>query len=166
MDRRGQEVGETSGRNNWNNKNKSFVDVVNNTTTIKNGGDVMCILKHTTSEEARTRFCKAYVGKVAIAGSTNCMQSKLEIDGYFNVKLTSLGGSLCILEESKEGVIKSLIEEGEIWWKNCFKDVMKWEDGGIEQERMVESVWHSSSSLKSVFLHIFGRVSRKVYLHR
>ncbi|XP_058783348.1 uncharacterized protein LOC131658029 [Vicia villosa] len=96
------------------------------------------LLEFFSSVEVRNRLGKAFVGKVLIAGSTFGIQTKLEMEGIFAIKATPLGEWLCLLEESESGVIDSLVEEGELWWKNCFEKISKWEDCDVDSER---SMW-------------------------
>lgn len=78
------------------------------------------------------------MGRVIIPGSTYNMQTKLEMEGYYNVKVTPLGDSLCILEEVELGVIDNFVMEGESWWRNYFEEVFKWKEGIID---VVRPVW-------------------------
>lgn len=52
------------------------------------------------------------MGKVCIPGSTYNFQTHLEMEGVFTIKVTPLGGNVCLLEEIDEGFIRDLIEEG------------------------------------------------------
>lgn len=45
------------------------------------------------------------------------IQSHLEIEGFFTVKVFLIGVNLCLPEETKEGMIQYLISEGISWWK-------------------------------------------------
>lgn len=42
------------------------------------------------------------------------------MEGYFAIKVTLLGGNLCLLEESEEGVIEDLKREGKHGGNNGF----------------------------------------------
>lgn len=65
------------------------------------------------------------------------MQTKLEMEGYFAIKITPLGGSLCLLEETEEGLINDFIGVGESWWRQCFEEVKKWEEDIIDDGRVI-----------------------------
>lgn len=68
-----------------------------------------CLLCFQPCEERRRIFSIAYVGKVCISGSKYNIQTHLEMEGVFAVKVSPLGGNLCLLEENDEGFIKDLI---------------------------------------------------------
>ncbi|CAI8603026.1 unnamed protein product [Vicia faba] len=86
--------------------------------------------------EDKARFQKAFVGKVTILGSAYKVQTYLEIEGYFGVKVTHLGANLCFLEESEEWVIEDLIGEGETWWKQWFSEVRRWNEEDVNNGRL------------------------------
>lgn len=80
-------------------RNRSYADVVNNhTEVISNIGSV---LSYFSSVFEKDRLLKAYVGKVNVLGSTYGMQTKLEMDGYYSVKVTLLSESLSFGREQK-----------------------------------------------------------------
>ncbi|XP_058777091.1 uncharacterized protein LOC131651443 [Vicia villosa] len=83
----------------------------------------------------RGRMEKAYVGKVCIPGSAYTIQTHMELDGVYAIKVTPLGGNCCLLEEREEGFIEDLIGEGETWWKSWFSEVKKWEADTIDKGR-------------------------------
>lgn len=68
-----------------------------NNTKVGTSDTVKKVLKYKSSEESLSRFHKAYVWKVTIPGSTGILQNKMEMKGYFNVKI---------------------IGEAELWWTN------------------------------------------------
>lgn len=55
------------------------------------------IIVYNSPKEALNRFQNAFVAKVAILGSTCSVQTKLEIEGHYNIKVTVMGGSTCLL---------------------------------------------------------------------
>lgn len=103
---------------NW---NKSFANAVNNKWTDKREEIQSSVLTYSSSEEAKKRFRKAYAGRVVILGSTYSLQTKIEIEGYYNIKATPLGGSVCLLEELEDGVLDFLTGESEVWWEELFR---------------------------------------------
>lgn len=107
------------------NRNRSFTEVVIDKRTEVASSSVSQ-LSYSSSVADKDRLRKAYVWKVKILGSTYGMQTKLKMEGYYNVKVTLLGESLCLLEENESGVIDNFISEGDMWWKNCFEKVFKW----------------------------------------
>lgn len=50
---------------------------------------------------------KAYVGRVKILGSTYNIQTQFEMEGIFAIKVTPMGGNLCLLEEMENGLLKT-----------------------------------------------------------
>lgn len=95
------------------------------------------VLKFISFEDVVKRFQNAFVGRVSILGSIGGLPTKLEMEGYFNINVSPLGKSWCILEESEAGNIKNLIVEGESWWTNCFEEVQRWEEGFNGRGRFV-----------------------------
>lgn len=67
-------------------------------------------LKFTIGANELERFEKAFIRNVVNAGSTYNIQSLLHLEDYFTIKTTSLGSNLCLLEESEEGELHSLME--------------------------------------------------------
>ncbi|XP_058746299.1 uncharacterized protein LOC131619193 [Vicia villosa] len=88
-----------------------------------------------SKEEFRSRFVKAYVSHLRFPGTAYNVQTHLEIEGVFGVKVTPLGGNSCLLEESEEGFIEDLIREGDLWWKDWFSVIKMWEEGSIDGSR-------------------------------
>lgn len=86
-------------RNSVRNWNRSFVEVFNYK-SIEATKNERSHVRYSTTKEVNDRLRKAFVGKVNIPCSTYEMQTKLEMEGYYNVKVTPLGQSLCLLEES------------------------------------------------------------------
>ncbi|XP_058763424.1 uncharacterized protein LOC131636852 [Vicia villosa] len=93
-------------------------------------------LRYSSKAEDRNRLEKAYVGVVSIPGSTYNIQSHFEMEGFFQVKVTPMGGNLCLLEESEEGIIKDLIGDGETWWKQWFQVIRRWNELDIDDGRV------------------------------
>lgn len=106
--------------------NRSFVDVVNNK-KASSSSSFKNFMVYNSPKEAWNRFQNAFVGKVSIMGSTSSVQTKLEMEGNYNIKVTPMGGSVCLLEETISGSIGQIIKEGKLWWTNCFDKVKRWE---------------------------------------
>ncbi|XP_058742013.1 uncharacterized protein LOC131614447 [Vicia villosa] len=98
-------------------------------------GNDKVLLDFKTDNDLRRRFEKAYVGKVCVSGSAYNVQTHLEMEGVFAIKVTPLGGNKCLLEEREEGFIDDLIKEGETWWQSWFINIVKWEAGIIDSSR-------------------------------
>ncbi|XP_058775853.1 uncharacterized protein LOC131650141 [Vicia villosa] len=93
-------------------------------------------LIYSSKDVDKNRLVKAYVGVVSIPGSTYNIQSHFKMEGYFLVKVTPMGGNLCLLEESEEGVIEDLIGVGETWWKQWFQVIRRWNELDIDDGRV------------------------------
>ncbi|XP_058774651.1 uncharacterized protein LOC131648933 [Vicia villosa] len=91
----------------------------------------------TSQADNRKRLEKAYVGVVTIPGSTYNIRSHFMIEGVFDIKVTPMGGNMCLLEEEEEGVIEDLIGEGETWWKQWFAVVRRWNEKDIDDDRVI-----------------------------
>lgn len=109
---------------------KSYVEAVVDENFIqKVKEDDNILLNFHSNVASRSRFEKAYVGNVCIPVSAYNIQTHLEMEGVFAIKITPLGGNCCLLKELEEGFIADLISEGEIWCKTWFTEVKKWEAG-------------------------------------
>ncbi|XP_058775601.1 uncharacterized protein LOC131649870 [Vicia villosa] len=93
-------------------------------------------LEFVSDPEVSVRLSKAYTSKVVNPGMTYNIQTCFELEGYFSIKVTSLGANLCLLEEVKEGDIEALIREGEVCWKQWFSEIRKWKAEDIDEERV------------------------------
>lgn len=117
---------------------RSFVEVMDNASAL---GDTKskerAVRRFTTIEENRSRFSKAFVGRIKIPGSAYNIQTQFEMEGFFAIKVTPLGGGLCLLEESEEGFIEDLIGDGESQWKIWFEDISRWNNKVVVKIRMV-----------------------------
>lgn len=90
-----------------------------------------------TSEEQQSRMQKAYVGKTMIPGAAYNIHIHMEMEGIFAVKVSPLGGNLCLLEKLEEGYIEDLMGKKENWWNSWFSEVKKWEMGCVDEFRDV-----------------------------
>lgn len=70
-------------------------------------------LSYLSDKEDRSRLGKAYVGEVTLSRLAYNIQTHFDLEGYFEVKVTLMGGNLCLLEESEDGVNEDLIGVGE-----------------------------------------------------
>ncbi|XP_058726326.1 uncharacterized protein LOC131597659 [Vicia villosa] len=123
---------------------RSFAEVVGGGLGISVvPGDLSSSLCFKSEDEDKKRFLKAYVGRVLIPRSAYNLQSYLEMEGVYVMRVTSLGGDVCLLEDREAAFIEDLIAEGESWWKSWFSDIKKWEEGMIGESR-------------DVWLRIFG----------
>ncbi|XP_058774259.1 uncharacterized protein LOC131648526 [Vicia villosa] len=88
-------------------------------------------------EHRRTRLSKAFVGRVKVPGSAYNIQTQFEMEGFFTIKATPMGGSLVLLEETEGGVIADLIGDGDKWWKCWFKDISIWKEDMVDTSKVV-----------------------------
>lgn len=65
----------------------------------------------------KSRRKKDYIGEVMFSGESYNVQTHLEIEGFFLVKVSPLGANLYLLEEMEEGVIEELLNDPSTWWK-------------------------------------------------
>ncbi|XP_058726543.1 uncharacterized protein LOC131597900 [Vicia villosa] len=119
--------------------NRSFAEVVNKerencSRKKEEQGLSFCYM---SKEEDRMRLNKAYVCKVIVPGSAYNIQTHFEMEGFFAIKVSLMGGNLCLLEEMEEGYIEDLIGEGETWWRTWFTEIKKWEDAKVDDSRVV-----------------------------
>lgn len=66
-------------------------------------------------EEDKERLNKSYIGKFIVLGSAYNIQTQFNMEVFYAIKVTPMGGNICLLEEVKEGSIEDLIGEGEKW---------------------------------------------------
>ncbi|XP_058763296.1 uncharacterized protein LOC131636700 [Vicia villosa] len=123
--------------NRWVEKAKTFADVVQGGSKKDGPETKEAFFEFTASEELKRRWKKAYVGEVLFPGESYNIQTHLEIEGFFSIKVFPLGANLCILEEMEEGLIKELIEEGKWWWQQWFKNIKPWQEKDIDEARVV-----------------------------
>lgn len=86
---------------------RSFADVVKL-------GNICSHLSFNTSIEGLVRFKKAFIGVTVNHGMSYNIQTSLEVEGYFSIKVTPLGENLCLLEDIEVGAISDLIKEGRV----------------------------------------------------
>lgn len=72
-------------------------------------------LRVSSKEESILRFKKSFVVRFTLSGSVYNIQTHLEMEGLFVIKVTPMGRNICLLEEFEEGLIEDLICEGETW---------------------------------------------------
>ncbi|XP_058750416.1 uncharacterized protein LOC131623425 [Vicia villosa] len=119
-------------------KNRSFAEVLLNANQKgERREEVNHLLSYTFAEGDKVRISKAYVGVATFPGSTRIIQTHFEMEGYFDVKVTPMGGNLCLLEEVDEGAIQDLIEGGEAWWKQWFREIRRWKDTDVDEGRLI-----------------------------
>lgn len=93
------------------------------------------LLHYQSNFVLKSRFEKAFIGRVCIPGTAYNIQNYLEMEGIFAIKVTPLGGNTCLLEEKEDGFISDLIREGETWWKEWFSEIKRWEAGMVDGRR-------------------------------
>ncbi|XP_058776191.1 uncharacterized protein LOC131650502 [Vicia villosa] len=121
----------------WRDK-RSFAEVVNKDreTGGRKSEDQGLSFCYKSKEEIRERLNKAYVGKVIVSGSAYNIQTHFEMEGFFAIKVSPMGGNLCLLEEMEDGYIEDLIGEGETWWRTWFSEIKKWEEDRVDDSRV------------------------------
>lgn len=62
------------------------------------------------------RLQKAFVDKALIPGAAYNIQVHMEMEGIYAIKVSPLGGNLCLLEELEPGYIEDFFWEKENWW--------------------------------------------------
>ncbi|XP_058759866.1 uncharacterized protein LOC131633166 [Vicia villosa] len=121
---------------NYVDKNKSFAEVVGKCKVKDHKEEeVKECLNYISSEAIKKRWKKAYIGEVQFAGETYNVQTHLEVEGFFLIKVHPLGAKLCLLEEIEEGVIEELINEASSWWTQWFKSIRPWQESDVDTER-------------------------------
>lgn len=60
-----------------------------------------------------------------------------EVEGYFSIKVISLGANLCLLEEFDEGEIIVFIRQAKSWWSQWFLEIREWREEDVDNERLL-----------------------------
>lgn len=89
-------------------------------------------MKFNSKEELKFRFSKDFVGNLRCSGSSYRMQATIERAGFFAIRISPMGACKCLLEESKEGIMKEFLNDGEEWWRDRFVEVTKWKAGEVD----------------------------------
>lgn len=97
----------------------------------------VCEVRYNNSDEEMELFKKMYVVVVKDVGSTYMVQEWLHMQGVFSIKVTPLGATLVLLEESEEGMIQALLEDAKEWINEFFEDIRQWNPKEIDKERVV-----------------------------
>lgn len=106
-------------------------------TVLEGGGsEHIRVLSFDSDPDDIKRWSKAFIGEVIFSSETYNLQTHFEIEGFFAVKIISLGAKLCILEELEEGVISELLSEDNTWWKQWFSNIIPWSKGAVDSERV------------------------------
>ncbi|XP_058765713.1 uncharacterized protein LOC131639233 [Vicia villosa] len=118
-------------------ESRSFADIVMGGSKKKVVKEDEFFLSFTSGEELKNKWKKAFIGEVLFPGEAYNIQTHLEIEGFFSIKVHPLGANLCLLEEMEEGIIKELIEEGKWWWQQWFKSLKPWQENDVDMERVM-----------------------------
>lgn len=79
---------------------RSYVKVVGNESTFGDSKKKETLIqRYNAKEEIRLRFNKAFVGRVKTLGSAYNIKMQFQMEGLFVIKVTPLGGNICLLEE-------------------------------------------------------------------
>ncbi|CAK8534102.1 unnamed protein product [Lathyrus sativus] len=71
--------------------------------------------KHKLDDEWSRRLNRMRVGEVMKDGNAFNIQKLIFEEGYFNIKATPLGASLCLLEDTSGGDLEGFIKEARVW---------------------------------------------------
>ncbi|XP_058746152.1 uncharacterized protein LOC131619025 [Vicia villosa] len=121
----------------WVVKSKTFADIVQGGSKREESQSKEVPLVFSSGSELKSRWKKAYVGEVLFPGESYNIQTHLEIEGFFSIKVYPMGANLCLLEEMVEGFIKELLEEGKWWWQQWFKTIKPWHEKEVDTARVV-----------------------------
>lgn len=89
----------------------------------------------TSSAEDRVRFNKAKVGIMRILGKAYGVNKSLVEEGIFTITATPLVPNLCLLEETVEGDLETLLQDAGEWKEAWFKEVLPWKFSDVECAR-------------------------------
>ncbi|XP_058739160.1 uncharacterized protein LOC131611050 [Vicia villosa] len=118
-------------------KSLSFAEIVQGSNKSKEDKTDTTMLCFKTPTVNLDRWKKTYIGEVLYPGESYNIQTHMEMEGFFSIKVHPLGANLCVLEEMEEGIIKELLEEGIWWWKQWFKNIRPWQTNDVDSERVM-----------------------------
>lgn len=87
-------------------------------------------------EEKVVRFKKAFVAWQKNLRMTYNIQQAFQLEGYFTIKVTSLGANLCLIEEEEEGEIQALINKDKDWIRKQFKEIIPCSSHDVDNDRL------------------------------
>ncbi|CAK8530830.1 unnamed protein product [Lathyrus sativus] len=99
-------------------------------------GGVQCIKLELDDEWSR-RLNRMRVGEVMEDGNAFNIQKLIFEEGYFNIKATPLGASLCLLEDTSRGDLEVFVKEAREWIDIWSRDIRKWHMEEIDRVRIV-----------------------------
>ncbi|XP_058758647.1 uncharacterized protein LOC131631902 [Vicia villosa] len=111
-------------------KGVTFAEVLKGETSTK-------VLEYLLESEIMNRLLNTYVGEVVNLGSTFNMQAQFFAEGFFSKKSIAIGANLCLLEYEDEGVLRELVDGGNTWLGQWFKEVRVWSPREVDKERVM-----------------------------
>ncbi|XP_058759400.1 uncharacterized protein LOC131632679 [Vicia villosa] len=118
-------------------KSVSFADIVQGNNKRKEDKVDTPMLCFKSSTDSLDRWKKAYIGEVLYSGESYNIQTHMDMEGFFSIKVHPMGANLCLLEEMEEGIIKEPMDEGKWWWKQWFKNIRPWQTNDVDSERVM-----------------------------
>lgn len=85
-----------------------------------------------STEEELDKFEKVMVGIMVAPGLAYGVRQSLMEEGIFSIQATPLGPNICLLEETVEGDLEVLLQDGGDWKKRWFKEGRKWKPTDVE----------------------------------
>ncbi|XP_058747156.1 uncharacterized protein LOC131620160 [Vicia villosa] len=117
-------------------ENRSYADIVmgSGTKAAKMQG-YKASFSYNSCEEQKMRLQKAFVGKTILPGAAYNVHVHMEMEGIFAVKVSPLGGNLCLLEELEKGYIEDFLGSNDCWWSLWFSEVKRWDADSVDEHR-------------------------------
>lgn len=115
---------------------RSFANVV----ADKRSGDVgwgKKPLEFFTKEEVRNRFSKACVGILRCFGFAVSVSSNIVKAWFYGLRVIPLGAKKCLIKEVEDGALSDFLGKDEVWWKDWFEEVTRWNDAVTDKFKVV-----------------------------
>jgi len=77
------------------------------------------------------------VGELVCEGEARSVQQGLAMEGFQNVKVTSMGDKLVLLQVDNVEVFEQAVKDHQCWWNGMFKEVKRWKPSMVAQKRRV-----------------------------
>lgn len=78
---------------------------------------------------------KGFTGRIKKPGVDIDLKKIFMEEGFFSIRVTSLGPNLFIMEDLVEGEVEVFIEEKREWWEQWFSCIKPWDPNDIDEER-------------------------------
>ncbi|XP_058759365.1 uncharacterized protein LOC131632637 [Vicia villosa] len=87
------------------------------------------------NQENHIQYSKAYTGRIKEPEKMVDFKRLFHEEGIFNIRVTSLGPNICLLEDLVGGDVETFTEERKSWWSQWFWSISPWKPRDIDTGR-------------------------------